>query len=277
MVCPESQRLKLGFNGVVSLLDMLRLYADLFVRAICGVHTMESWKPTDEVIKFPFLIAAGISSLQLDCEQHGLTNTAQKSMRIMYKCNTVQLLTYRDIVTDLKDLHERLEDELQSRVFLSLSSSEGQLFDKPDAEWQDVIRRFPRMRHDVEEASKCFAFARYAAALFHVLLVAEFGVIEVAKLFKVEGDKPGWGALQRLQRIKEKKWEDQTPLERQHSEFLNNLLPFALAIRDSWRHKISHVDNKLEWMDTDFSPEVAGEIISATRGFMRRLASDLPK
>jgi hypothetical protein len=49
-----------------------------------------------------------------------------------------------------------------------------------------------------------------------------------------------------------------------------------LAIKDSWRHKISHVENKLNWMDTDFSPQVAVEIISATRGFMRRLATDMP-
>jgi hypothetical protein len=48
-------------------------------------------------------------------------------------------------------------------------------------------------------------------------------------------------------------------------------------MKESWRHKIDHVANKLEWMDTDFSPEVANEIITATRGFMRRLAAELPK
>jgi len=80
-----------------------------------------------------------------------------------------------------------------------------------------------------------------------------------------------------LERIHSKKWGDKTPLEQQHAEFLKNLLPLSFAIKDSWRHKISHVDNKLAWTDTDFGPEVAGEIISATRGFMRKLATDLPK
>ena len=81
------------------------------------------------------------------------------------------------------------------------------------------------MRHDIEESSKWFALERYSAALFHILLVAEFGVIEAAKLFGAQGDKPGWGALDRLQRINDKKWDDKTPLEQQQAEFLRNLLP----------------------------------------------------
>ena len=102
-------------------------------------------------------------------------------------------------------------------------------------------------------------------------------MVETAKLFGVEGDKPGWSALDRLQRINNKNWNDKSPLEQQHSKLLENLLPLALSIKNSWRHKLSHVDNKIEWMDTDFSPDVAGDIISATRGFMRRLAADLPR
>jgi hypothetical protein len=150
------------------------------------------------------------------------------------------------------------------------------MYTNPDQDWKTIIRRFPKLRHDVEECSKCFALGRYPASLFHVLLVAEFGIIEVAKLLNVVGNRPGWGDLERLERVHNKKWAEKSLLEQQHSEFLKNLLPLAFAIKDSWRHKISHVENKLEWMNTDFSSQVASEIISATRGFMRRLAEDLP-
>jgi hypothetical protein len=47
-----------------------------------------------------------------------------------------------------------------------------------------------------------------------------------------------------------------------------------LAMKDSWRHKISHVENRLEWLDTDFRPQLAKAIIKAIRGFMRRLATE---
>jgi hypothetical protein len=264
-------------HGVVSLLDMLRLYADMFVQALFEMHAMEAkWYPSDGIIPDPSVVAAKLVGLQMECVQHGLSNTAQKCGRVMEKCHSSRP-TFREIVADLKELRERLEDELQSECFLHLSPQEGRLYQEPLEEWKPVISRFSKLRHDIEECSKCFALTRYGAAIFHVLLIAEYGVIQVAELFSVAGDKPGWAALDRLQRINDKKYADKSPLEQRHADFLKNLLPLAFSMKDSWRHKISHIDNKLEWMDTDFSPEVAAEIISATRGFMRRLAGDLPK
>jgi hypothetical protein len=265
-------------SGVVSLFDMLKFWADFFVKAVWDLNVMEAkWGPNDSAIPAPQQVGAAACILQLQCMEHGLIETAKKCGRIMEQFDGSKRATYRQAVTALGELRERLEDELQSRVFLSLSVKDGELYEKPDDKWHPVISRFYKLRHDIEESSKCFALGRYAAALFHVLLVAEFGVIKVAELFGAAGDKPGWGALDRLQRINDKKWNDKTPLEQQHADFLKSVLPLAFAIKDSWRHKISHVDNKLDWTDTDFSPEVAGEIISATRGFMRRLAQGLPK
>jgi hypothetical protein len=45
----------------------------------------------------------------------------------------------------------------------------------------------------------------------------------------------------------------------------------------AWHNKISHAQNKLVLMTADFSPDVAEEIRIASRSFMRRLATDLPK
>jgi hypothetical protein len=77
--------------------------------------------------------------------------------------------------------------------------------------------------------------------------------------------------------INDKNWDEKTSLEKQHSKFLQSLLPLAFAMKEFWRHKMDHIANKLEWMDTDFSPEVANDIVSATRAFMRRLAADSPQ
>lgn len=168
-----------------------------------------------------------------------------------------------------------LRAEMQANVFLAIASDRKIYFQHPVKDWSEVVLRFPKMINDITE-SKCFACDRYAASIFHILLVAEFGVIEVAKVFGVQGDKPGWGALERLERIHKKDYRDKSDLEKQHAQFLAHVMPLMFAIKDSWRHKISHVENKLEWLDTVFSPQITEEIISATRGFMRRLATDLP-
>jgi len=49
--------------------------------------------------------------------------------------------------------------------------------------WDTVIGRFPKMQYNVEESAKCFALERYGAAVFHILQVAEYGVIQVGKLY----------------------------------------------------------------------------------------------
>jgi len=108
------------------------------------------------------------------------------------------------------------------------------------------------------------------------MLVAEFRAIQVGNLLKVSGDKPGWGCVERLNKILGKPFEARSPLEQEHSELLRRILPMIAAVKDSTRHKITHVDNKLEWLDKDFSPQIAAEVIAATRGFMRRLAAELP-
>jgi hypothetical protein len=91
----------------------------------------------------------------------------------------------------------------------------------------------------------------------------------------VQGDKPGWSCLDRLQAINDKTWKEKSLLEQQHTQFLNDVLPFAFSIKDSWRHKLKHVDNQLRWMDTDFSPKIANGIITAVQNFMQTIANQL--
>jgi hypothetical protein len=269
----------------VSLLDMMRFYGDLFVQTLTRILQWEikcarivNNPSTQMAPPMAVEIYAYVGTLAVELLTYGFESSSLKADRIHERLQAAHMLvSYGEMVSLLRELRERIEDDFHKLVFVSLTLEESKLYDDPDKGWEDVTRRFPKVRHDVEECSKCFALTRYGAALFHVLLVAEFGIIQVAELFGQAGDKPGWGALDRLRKINDKKYSDKSALEQQHSDFLKNLLPLAFAMKDSWRHKISHVDNKLEWMDTDFSPEVAAEIISAVRGFMRRLAVDLPK
>lgn len=177
----------------------------------------------------------------------------------------------------LRELRERWEDDLQTRHFLALNSKEAKQYQNPTRDWEPITSRFAKTRYNIEESARCYALQRYGAAVFHICLVAEYGVIQVAKLLKVEGDKPGWGSLKRLQNLIKEPYPKRTPLAQQHSKLLENTVPLAIVVKDSWRHKLEHVENQIIWLDTDFSPSVAEEIISAARGFMRKLAQELPE
>lgn len=283
MVRPESQRSRFGTRGVVSLLDMLKIFGDLFVKRMYEIHTIELSTSHPQATNIPLsahnvaAVFAHVSTFGLECQTLELDSAAAKCQRIANDFKTNPKITHGYAYTMLRELRERFEDDLKEHVFFELSQGESSLYNDPLKEWSEVVGRFPKIRFDIEEAAKCYAFARYGAAVFHAMLIAEFGVIEAAKFFGAEGDKPGWGCLERLRKINDKKWEEKSEREQKYSKFLADLLPLAFAMKDSWRHKMDHIDNKLVWMDTNFSPELAGEIVQATAGFMRRLAADLPK
>jgi hypothetical protein len=54
-------------------------------------------------------------------------------------------------------------------------------------------------------------------------------------------------------------------------------LPFTEGIQKGLRNKIMHIDDKIVLISGEFLPDVAEEIISNTRAFMRLLATELPK
>jgi hypothetical protein len=265
---------------------MLQFYAELFFKTVKDLFAIESLchingRQDSKRIMTPHHHAktyAEVGVLSVECVTLGLSSSAQKCGRIHAAMEGKNgSIRYEECGEWLKDLRERLEDDLHAHLFLQLTPKEAELYNNPTKQWEPVIHRFPKTKIDVEESSKCFSLNRYAASLFHMLLVAEYGVIAVAELLGVAGDKPGWGALDRLQKTNDKKWSDKTLVEKQYSDLLGKILPLMFSIKNEWRHKISHVDNKLEWVDTDFSPQVAERIISATLGFMLCLAAELPK
>jgi hypothetical protein len=226
------------------------------------------WNDTREKVR------EGLPKARRQCAELGLIAslaTIDKILDLISKPNS----TLSDLHDLGKELRGRLNDELFGTLFFSLSTSEADSYSNPTKDWELVIKTWPKTQIDIEESSRCYACSRYAAAIFHALLVAEIGVIEVAKLLGAAGDRPGWGALTRLERILQKPYNERSTTEQAHSELLEQVLPLMLAMKNSWRHKISHAENRLEWLDTDFSPQLVEEIMKAIRGFMRRLATEL--
>jgi len=169
-------------------------------------------------------------------------------------------------------------DEMKEHLFLYVRTERARYYQRPLDGWEEAIERFPQVRADVEEASRCFACDRYAGAIFHAMLVAEIGAIEVGKLIGIDDPKPGWpSTIREMNRIVHReKYPDLKPIEQKHRDILGQLLPMMESMQDAWRHKISHVENKLVLMTGDFNDRVAEEILIATRSFMRRLATEMP-
>lgn len=176
------------------------------------------------------------------------------------------------------DLKNRLRDEMEARRFLGLTPSETKQYDDPRNGWAEVIARFADATTDIDEAAKCFALSRYAASVFHSTQIAEVGLIATGTFLGVSDPNPGFTATNReMSRFLKRDHGTLTTSERRHRPFVEQLNQTAEAMRTAWRNKISHAQGRLVLMSSDFAPDVAEEILIATRSFMRRLATDLPK
>jgi hypothetical protein len=271
-------------SGVVTLYDLLQFYGEIFAEYLPWLSVMEYRFDTEEkrtnavVPVIAATVFAKVGVLRGLVEMYGLTSIKSQCVRTTSYLQSHNMVVECGALRDhLHELRNRIEDEFRGQLLLHLEPKQAKGYSEPLNDWGEVISRFPKTRFNIEECSKCFALERYGASVFHATLVAEYGVIQIADLMGVSGDKPGWGSLGRLNDILKKKHSDRSAEEQKHSRFLEATLPLTTVIKDSWRHKMDHVDKQIIWVDTDFSPNVADEIIKATRGFMRKLANELPQ
>ena len=118
---------------------------------------------------------------------------------------------------------------------------------------------------------------RYAAAVFHNLQVVEIGLIELGRVLVVTDPQTGWNATtKKLNTVLNTKYPSRTPFQQQHQKFLEQIAATIEMLKSAWRNKVSHAQDKLVLLRTDFTPAIAEEILIASRSFMRRLATEAP-
>lgn len=231
--------------------------------------------PVPEAIRVSF--GEMLAPLLDDCMALGLPTSTMSIRRMMdeFAKDTCQYMAIRALAGELQG---RLVDEMQNRLFLSLSMGEAEHYQRPWDGWIDVLYRFPTAMTDVEEARKCLALGRYTAAIFHLMRVTEAAVLELQRFLDTKPDvKPHFGSvLQKLEHLKQKtEFKDLPDQLKPYAGFLGDVLPQLHAIKDSWRNKVSHVDDRIIIADV-FTEEMAVGIYDATLRLMKKLASGLP-
>jgi len=155
-------------------------------------------------------------------------------------------------------------------VFLAVPLERRDIFAQPIKGWDTVISAFPETQEDVEEMNKCYALSRYAAAVFHSLLVVEHGLIRLGERLSVKDKKVGWDST----------YNTLTSLLKNRESVPENL-DFGLleqikarldSMKLAWRNKVNHAAGRLAVESTGFTDISAEEVIVACRSFMRLLA-----
>lgn len=294
MVCAKCQ---IGSRRLVSLLEIIQVHAQHYATFLSGLQTavnkliqMESeeefWNDTMFLVsvhqtlvyfedvcgrnEYPVtgvlvVHVKGLLDVALD-KDNPLSQVAQVGL-------TVLLLSQY-----LERMRLTFIDELATKLLFQLPSNKKEWFEAPTSNWEKVIERFPGAITDIEEMSKCFALSRYAGAVFHSIQAIEFSLLDFGIFLEVKDHKSGWTAVSnKLDQITKSKFADLSAEHQKHFPFIEQVQGTVSSLKNAWRNKISHAHGKLTLLTSDFSPDIAEEILMATRAFMRRLAVEMPK
>jgi hypothetical protein len=291
VVCAKSQ---MGSRRLVSLLEILQVYVERYAQCLSFLQSAANkvqrledfWEEQD----FAPMLLQWLMLMHDTCEkdEFPVTKVPVDEVKGMlelafdekksYAKLAPHFLTGVVLLNQLERIRLSFEAELSTKLFFQLPSNRKKWFESSTAGWEKVIERFPDTITEIEEMSKCFALSRYPGAVFHSLMVVETGLIVLGNAIGVTDPKLGWDATSKkladLMQGGHAKYPSSLPISFSICEQINQSVQ---TMKHAWRNKVNHVAGKLFVMRSDVAPDVAEEIVFATRGFMRRLASDLPK
>lgn len=266
-----------------NILEILRLYAERYCRLAAHIEavgmqaTMIDSGPSEQAMGEQLVetLIPILAEMRKESERIGLEASSDAISNVLlrwkeygdvrlFKVQTPQLLI-------------TIENELRRRVCFILPRSSQALYENPCEEWESILAVFPDARGDVDEMNRCMAFNRYPAAVFHVLLAVEHGIVALGKFVGATDLKPGWDVTcNAVEKILQTGRKSAAPDIVKHFAFLELVNKDMQSMKMAWRNKVSHAANHLFLMTSDFKPEVAKKIISSCHGFMLLMATEGP-
>ena len=171
---------------------------------------------------------------------------------------------------ELRDLRDRLQDELASVTAFVLDPADSALMLGAHPFGDEVGQSFPSMTYDIQEAARCLALDRATACVFHLMRVVELALrVFYKSLGLPEPRSRNWEAL--LQPIREeaqKDPKDRSSAWRANAEFNARTNDRLQAVKDAWRNPTMHVGEK-------YTETEARDVYESVARLMRQLAAKL--
>lgn len=278
------------YGKVVNLLEILRCHAEAYVSGAQTLNLISALvadyanRSAEDVRKDEGLLGRlrwHAIELSKHCDHLPMTEKAvRKLISYLNKPEIMASWTHPvlNLQSSIAEIQNRLTDELSLNLFFRLPQDKKRHFDEPLKGWEEATKRFPVIISNVEEMSKCFALSRYAAAVFHAVRAIESGLIPLGTFLEVNDPHSGWTSVtsKLAVLVVKTKYTDLPQKFQGCFPFLEQMHGVTEALKSAWRNKISHAQGSLTLMTEDFTPDVAEEIMIASRSFMRRLATEMP-
>jgi hypothetical protein len=179
---------------------------------------------------------------------------------------------FRESQQKLAEWFSCFTSELETQMFLLVLPHEVPYHPMTKGGWGeallDTVAAFPDARYDAFQAGACFAFGCFTACVYHLMRVAEYGLVSVATSLNVDQEKlaKGWdGCIQGIESaIKTISSTKPTTDWQAQVKKYSDLCAWFTTIKTGWRNPASHIPR-------NYSEQSAAGMFSATRTLFEHL------
>lgn len=237
------------------------------------VRLLEIWQstgPPDAMLQGKHISAllGQLERVWTWCVHNGFDGTAglvQQLLQSLYH-HSGQPLSVGELSIECSQIQRVLVIELGGPLFLYLTRKEAEHYENPREGWGLAEKRFRKAVRDIEEASKCLAFNRGTATVFHLMRIMEAGLVATAKVIDIPY-APSWESyLRQMQKQLDLLWDKRSEKLRKNEQYVREVHGLLSAVKVTWRNPTVHVRR-------DYTLEEAEEVYGAVKSFMRHLST----
>jgi hypothetical protein len=268
ILCPWE---RYGCRGVVSLLEMLRFYADKYAvitRILISLSdSLSSKEGRDKSVSTlnKTFILQNLQECSIFLEEIGLSICTKHAKEII---DAVQQDKSCEVVGgEVFQLFRNFCRELEGSIFYHIPSEQAKYSDPSEPLFGlNVYEKFPMAIVDIEESGKCLAFGRGTACVFHLMRVMEVGLRSLGKGLEIPY-APSWESyLKQINTKMETAHSKKTRVWKKNEAFYRDAAGDLQMVKLAWRNPTMHITRT-------YSVEEADDVFRAVRAFMKHLST----
>lgn len=150
------------------------------------------------------------------------------------------------LAEDLRDLRQRLQDELKTRQFVYVEPGYAEFYKVSDLFGQEVSDVFPEAIDDIQDAGSALALGLSTSCVLHLMRVVDVGLKALAKELDVPY-APNWGVYLDKIKMNISTKHSLKPSEWKEKEtFCRDLSGDLMTIKQAWRTQKFNYDERLD-------------------------------
>jgi hypothetical protein len=263
----------------VSLLDMLRVYAEHYVHIGEAIQAISSSFcetvsifPSPEVGEAELdLLMSNMQQIREHCDQLELSVSSEFIGHYLHQFSTATAPPKRAEVKGFVDnFRITFIAELKKRIFAFIPPHKAAAFENEQLFDGAVAKAFPSASKDIKEAGTAYSLGLNNASVFHSMRVLEAGLRALAKEFSLPFGLEQWQNI--IEQIEAKvqglKSLPKGTAKVELQEFYSKAAKEFMYFKDAWRNHVMHARGS-------YDEEEARKVLEQVDDFMRHLATKL--